>query len=106
MKMLTILVALAAAVLTGCGGGDDAARHSAPSIEYHRAPCPSCAAHVAVWLDAATDEDIAEAQAMPYLWTVEPHGLLVGSTSPNEAAVRLWVIDVVATEFIALRVMR
>jgi hypothetical protein len=107
MKTFIKLAAAVAAALylTACGGGEDdlCAEMTPTSCRHTVTPR---AEFLGVWLDAAEAEDVTQVQALPYLYTIEPHGILVGATTPSEDVVRMWVYDWIETDAFTVRVQR
>lgn len=110
-RSLRALLALLASPLAACGGGDDGADHAKtapPGTMLTRMVCGPvhCHRYVAVFLDAAEPEDVAEVQRQPFVYSADMIGVLVGTTEPSAAAVGLWVVGTFGTPYATVRTQR
>jgi hypothetical protein len=97
--MRTIAIVLAATLaFTGCGGGD---KPAAPPNKLHHTVPGTGHQHLLLFRDAAEPEDYAEIAEYPYVYSVDSHSVVVGSTNPSASAVRVWIVDALETSFIS-----
>ena len=114
-KLKGLLALLVFPLCAGCGGGvdgadddQDHARRPVMGASVSRLVCDAgrCHRYVAVFLDAADEADVREVRGMPFVYSADIIGVLVGTDQPNATAVGLWVADTFGTPYATVRVTR
>jgi hypothetical protein len=103
-KLNTLCAAVVVALsLSACGGGsldDGLAGPLAPPAKQYSVP-DGGHKHLLLFRDAAEPADYSEIAEYPYVYSVDSHSVVVGSTNPSASAVRVWVVDLLGTAFIS-----